>query len=182
MTVLTRYLGAAGAARIADEGARLSLVLLAVDRTGKAAVGGALVAVLLVPHVVAAPLVGVVIDRSARPRWVLAGLVATFAASLFTAAQLLGRAPLGLVVAVLLLGGCCGPAITGGLTSQLPALVGVDRAPRAFGFDSLFYNVAGMAGPALVGLVAAVAGRRPRRALWPCWPVAVRPASRRCRS
>ena len=45
-------------------------------------------------------------------------------------------------VILLLVGGSCGPAITGGLTSQLPGLVGADRAPRAFGLDSLFYNLA----------------------------------------
>jgi hypothetical protein len=61
-------------------------------------------------------------------------------------------------VVVLLVGGCCGPAVTGGLTSQLPDLVGTDRAPRAFAVDSLVYNVAGMSGPAIVGVVAAVAG------------------------
>lgn len=62
------------------------------------------------------------------------------------------------MVFLLLLGGCGGPAITGGLTSQLPGLVGADRTPRAFGLDSLFYNIAGMAGPAVAGIMAATAG------------------------
>jgi hypothetical protein len=47
---------------------------------------------------------------------------------------------------------------TGGLTSRLAALAGPRHEARAFGLDSLFYNVAGMAGPATVGLVAATAG------------------------
>lgn len=85
----------------------------------------------------------------------LASLVLVFSASLLSVALLLGRVPLWLVLALLLLGGCCGPAITGGLTSQLPALVGEGRTPRAFGLDSLFYNVASMTGPALAGIVAA---------------------------
>jgi hypothetical protein len=38
------------------------------------------------------------------------------------------------------------------------ALAGPGHEARAFGLDSLFYNVAGMAGPAAVGLVAATAG------------------------
>lgn len=153
--LLPRYLVAALAARTADEGARVSLVLLALHETGSAALGGALVAALLVPHVVAAPLVGVLLDRSRRPRATLASLVLVFAASLLAVALLLGSAPRWLVVVVLLLGGCCGPAITGGLTSQLPGLVGDQRAPRAFGLDSLFYNLAGMAGPALAGITSA---------------------------
>jgi hypothetical protein len=49
--VLARYLLATAAARMADEGARVSLVLLALHGTGSAAVGGAMIAALLVPHV-----------------------------------------------------------------------------------------------------------------------------------
>jgi MFS family permease len=153
--LLPRYLRAALAARIADEGARVSLVLLALRGTGSAAVGGAMIAALLVPHVVAAPLVGVVVDWARHPGWVLGSAVLMFAGSLFSVALLLGHASLWLVFVLLLLGGCCGPAITGGLTSQLPGLVGEEAAPRAFGFDSLFYNVASMAGPALAGITAA---------------------------
>jgi MFS family permease len=156
--LLPRYLAAAVAARIADEGARVSLVLLALHETNSAALGGAMIAALLVPHVVAAPLVGAVIDRARQPRWVLAAAILIFAASLFSVAQLLGRAPLWVVFALLLLGGCCGPAITGGLTSQIPSLVGAEKAPRAFGIDSLFYNVASMAGPAVAAITAAAAG------------------------
>lgn len=152
---LPHYLLAALAARLADEGARVSLVLLALHETESAAVGGAMIAALLVPHVVAAPLVGVLVDRARRPQWVLAAAVLVFAGSLGSVALFLGRAPLWLSFTLLLVGGCCGPAITGGLTSQLPGLVGPQRAPRAFGLDSLFYNVASMAGPAIAGITAA---------------------------
>lgn len=154
--VLPLYLASATAARLADEGARVSLVLLALAELNSAAVGGLLLAVLLVPHVVAAPVVGVVVDRSRHPRWVLAALVLVFAASLFSVVFVLGRGPLWLVIAILLIGGSCGPAITGALTSTLPGLVGAARTPRAFGLDSMFYNVAGMAGPAVAGVMAAV--------------------------
>jgi MFS family permease len=153
--LMPHYLSAAVLARIADEGARVSLVLLALDRAGSAAIGGTMVAALLVPHVVAAPLVGVLVDRARQPRWVLAAAMLIFAGSLFSAAALIGRAPLWLIYVLLLVGGCCGPALTGGLTSQLPALVGKGRTPRAFGLDSLFYNVASMVGPAVAGVTAA---------------------------
>jgi MFS family permease len=153
--ILGRYLAGALPARIADEGARVSLVLLALQERSSAALGGAMIAALLIPHVVAAPLVGVLVDRARRPGWVLASAVLLFAGSLLSTALLLGHAPLWLVFVLLLLGGCCGPAITGGLTSQLPALVGERATPRAFGFDSMFYNIASMAGPALAGLTAA---------------------------
>ena len=68
--------------RVADEGARVALVLLALQRTGSAAVGGALVAALLVPHVVAAPAVGWLTDRARRPHALIAAAALGFAASL----------------------------------------------------------------------------------------------------
>ncbi len=83
-------------------------------------------------------------------------MVLVFAGSLFSVAHVLGRGPLWLAIVVLLIGGSCGPAITGALTSTLPGLVGAARTPRAFGLDSMFYNVAGMAGPAVAGVTAAV--------------------------
>ena len=156
--MLTRYLVAAALARVADEGARVSLVLLALHQTRSAAVGGAMIAALLVPHVVAGPLVGWVVDGASHPGRVLGAAIFLFAGSLLCVALLLGHTGLWLILAILLLGGCCGPAVTGGLTSRLPSLVGEQRAPRAFGLDSLFYNVASMAGPALAGIVAAAAG------------------------
>ncbi|KUL22411.1 hypothetical protein [Actinoplanes awajinensis] len=63
---LARYLVAAVGARLADEGARVAIVLLALERTGDARLGGLLVAALMVPHVLAAPLVGAAADRVRR--------------------------------------------------------------------------------------------------------------------
>ncbi|GIF05504.1 MFS transporter [Actinoplanes siamensis] len=55
---LARYLVAAVSVRLADEGARVAIVLLALERAHDAALGGLLVAALMVPHVLAGPLVG----------------------------------------------------------------------------------------------------------------------------
>lgn len=153
---LPGYLGAAILVRLADEGARVGLVLLALDRTQNAGVGGALVAALLIPHVVAAPAVGWLTDRARRPRLVLTAAALGFAATLAAAALLVGRVPLPYVLAVMAVGGCCGPALTGALTSRLARLVPAERLPRAYGADSLTYNVSGIAGPALAGTVAVV--------------------------
>ena len=150
----SRYLAAAVLVRLADEGARVALVLLALDRLGSARAGGVLVAALLIPHVVAAPVVGLLTDRIRQPRWVVAAAAAGFAASLAGVAACLGRLPLWVSVVVLLLGGCCGPALTGGLTSQLSVLVGDGSLPRAFGADSLGYNISGIAGPAMAAVIA----------------------------
>jgi len=110
-----RYLVAAVLVRLADEGARVALVLLALQRTQSAAIGALLVASLLIPHVVAAPIVGLLTDRVRQPRWILTTAAAGFAASLAVTSACLGRLPVWVTVVVLLAGGCGGPALTGGL-------------------------------------------------------------------
>jgi len=151
---LAHYAGAAVLVRGADEGARVALVLLALERTRSAALGGLLVAALLVPHVVAAGVVGTAADRARRPLRLVAAASAGFGAALAVAGIAVGRLPGPVVLGVLLLGGCCGPALLGGLSSRLSALVAPASMPRAFGVDAMTYGVAGVLGPAVAGLVA----------------------------
>src|SRR4051794_41960068 len=75
---LVHYAGAAVLVRGADEGARVALVLLALERTRSAALGGLLVAALLVPHVAAAGVVGARAGRARRPPPGVAGAPAGF--------------------------------------------------------------------------------------------------------
>jgi hypothetical protein len=151
---LVHYAVAAVLVRGADEGARVALVLLALERARSAALGGLLVAALLVPHVVAAGVVGAAADRSRRPLRLVAAASAGFAAALIVTSLTVGRLPTVVVIGVLLAGGCCGPALLGALSSRLPTLVTPGGAPRAFGVDAMTYGVAGMLGPAVAGVVA----------------------------
>ncbi|MER7007831.1 hypothetical protein ABT297_32970 [Dactylosporangium sp. NPDC000555] len=64
---LVAYAGAAVMVRTADEGGRVALILLALDRLHRDGATGLLVACLMIPHVVAAPLVGALTDWSRRP-------------------------------------------------------------------------------------------------------------------
>ena len=130
---MIRYTAAAMLLRLADEGARVVLVLLALEQGKGAAVGGLLVAALLVPHVLAAPALGLAVDRSGRPTTLLAATAAVFAAGLGVPALALGRAPTLVSVVGLLAAGCCGPALTGGLSSRLrrSSLRRDSRAPSA---------------------------------------------------
>ena len=153
---LGAYVSGALLVRLADEGARVGLLLLAIERTGSPGLGGLLVAALLIPHVVAAPMVGLLTDRARRPQLVIAGAAAGFGLAFAAAAVTLGSISSILVAALLVAGGCCGPALTGALTSQLAALVPESRLPRAFGIDSLVYNVAGIGGPALAAVLATI--------------------------
>ena len=130
------------------------MVLLALQRTGSATVGGLLVAAFVFPHVVAAPWAGLTIDRAKQAHRMLAAAAFCFATALALTALLIGHVVLGAVFAILVLGGCCGPVITGSVTSQLPALVDQARLPRAFALDALTYNVAGILGPTLGAIIA----------------------------
>src|SRR2546426_918240 len=95
---MVRYGVAAMLLRLADEGARVVLVLLALERGDGAGVGGLLVAALFVPHVLAAPVLGLLVDRVARAEAVLAGACAVFAAGLAAPAVALGRLPVAVCV------------------------------------------------------------------------------------
>ncbi|MFE3287548.1 MFS transporter, partial [Streptomyces sp. NPDC059233] len=157
-----RYLAAALAARFANEGMGMAVVLLALERTGSAAYGAFVLTAWLVPNVLAAPLAGAAAARTRRPRLFHVGALAGFTAAVASLAVLLGRAPEPLVFAVAVLGGTCGPMVTGGLSSLVTGLVlaGPGR-DRAYGWDASTYNAAAVTAPAVVSLVAATASAGP---------------------
>jgi hypothetical protein len=150
---MSRYLATALLARTSDEGAKLAVMLLALA-VASPMVGGYAVACLMAPHVLAAPLMGRWIDRSSHPHRVLALSTLAFAALLAAGCASLGRLPDLAVMGLFLAAGMFGPAITGGLASLVRLLNPEDRLPRAFGLDSLTWNIAGMVGPAVAATVA----------------------------
>jgi MFS family permease len=110
----------------------------------------------MVPHVVAAPVIGALADHARRRRLLYLVAFAGYGAALIASVSLIGRATWP-AVAVLIVGGCFGPLLTGGLTSLLGELA-ADRLERAFGLDAMTYGVAGIAGPALAAVLAGLAG------------------------
>ncbi|MFF1495751.1 MFS transporter [Streptomyces sp. NPDC058304] len=160
-----RYLAAALAARFASEGMSLAVVLLALERTGSAAHGAFVLTAWLAPHILAAPLAGVAASRTRRPRLFHVGALAGFTCAVAALSVLLGRAPAPLVLAVALLGGSCGPMVTGGMSSLVAGLVpaGAGR-DRAYAWDASTYNAAAVTAPAVVGLAAALGSAAPAMA------------------
>jgi MFS family permease len=142
-------------ARLANESARVAVVLLVLDRTHSPALAGALVAALTLPSLITGPLLGAWLDRTAHRR------------SAFVANQLLmplvlvglllaaGHAPSWVVVALGALAGVTSPVLTGGFTGLIGPLVPPEVLRQAYGAESTSYNVAGVAGPALAGVLAA---------------------------
>ncbi|MFF4765934.1 MFS transporter [Streptomyces sp. NPDC001255] len=155
---LARHLLAAALARTGDEMAGPALLLLALGVTGGPARASALFGALLVSAALGGPLLGALLDRARRPGHVLAAALTGYATGLGLLLLGLGRAPYPLLLALALLTGLLGPALSGGWTSQVPALVPPAALPRAAALDGLGFTAATLLGPALAGLCASLAG------------------------
>jgi predicted MFS family arabinose efflux permease len=155
--VLGRYVAAASAARTADEGMAPALALLVAAAGRDPAFAGVLLAAAGLPHVVAGPLTGALLDTVRHRRTALALAPVVFALVLAGTALGLGRVPDALCIALVAAAGCAGPLLTGGLTAELTRLV-PSRQGRALALDGASYNVAAIAGPAAVAGCAVLGG------------------------
>ncbi|MEU0943677.1 MFS transporter [Streptomyces canus] len=152
------YLTSAVIARTADEGARVALVMLAAQRAHSPTLGGALVAALMIPHVAAAPVVGVLADSVRRRRLFHGSAVVLYGAALVALAFLVGTADDVVVLALAVAAGCVAPLLAGGLTGLLADLLSKERLTRAFSADAVSYNLAGICGPAVAATLGTAVG------------------------
>jgi MFS family permease len=145
-------------ARLATEMHSVAVVLFVLAETHSAQVAGLTVAASTLPTVVTGPLVGVWLDRSPHRRAVFLAspLLLVVAMGGFLAAA--DRVPAVVLVAMGFLAGLPSPVRTGGFSGLIPTVVPEPVLPRAYGFEAISYNLAGIAGPALAGVVAGVAG------------------------
>lgn len=170
---LARYVAAASLARLADGGAVVAVVLLATTRGDGGQVAGLLGACLTAPHLLG-PFVARRIDLADDGRKVIAAACLLYAAALAAAVATYGRVPLPLTGVLLALAGLCGPLLTGGISTRLPAIAQAearraqDRAAashgahddrsslrRAQGWDVATYGIGGTVGPSIVAAVSA---------------------------
>ncbi|MFI6587845.1 MFS transporter [Embleya sp. NPDC050493] len=154
------YTVGAAAARTGDEMSGPALLLAGFAVTGSAATGSALLAAVTASAALGGPLLGVLLDRSARPGRLLTGALAGYAAALAVIVLCLGPLPLPVILLIAACAGLAAPALAGGWTAQLPRVVPAARLPRATALDAMTFNLAGLTGPALAGVVAGLAGAR----------------------
>lgn len=157
LLVLSRYLIGATAARSGDESSGPALLLLGLS-SSTAVTGSALLAALTIAAAFGGPVLGAVLDRARSPGRVLATALAGYAVGLALITVAFGRVPFALVLATAALAGLLNPAVAGGWTAQLPALVPPERLPRASTLDAMTFTAASLAGPGLAGLLANLAG------------------------
>ncbi|MER5999812.1 MFS transporter [Nonomuraea angiospora] len=156
--MLYRYMAGAVAARTGDEMSGPALLVAGLAVTGSPLTASWLLAGLTVSAAFGGPLLGVLLDRARRPGRLLACCLLGYATGLLLVLYGLGRVPDAALIGVAVVAGLLGPALTGGWTAQLPRVAGPERLSRANALDSMSYNVAGLAGPAVVGLVASAGG------------------------
>ncbi|MEV0826157.1 MFS transporter [Nonomuraea rubra] len=157
--MLTRYMAGAVLARTGDEMSGPALLVTGLAVTGSPLLASSVLAGLTISAAVGGPLLGVLLDRARRPGKVLGWCLAGYAGGLLmVVGGMAGQVPGAVLVGVAVVTGLLGPALTGGWTAQLPLVAGPRRLGRATAFDSMSYNVAGLAGPALAGVIASAGG------------------------
>ncbi|TDB87730.1 MFS transporter [Actinomadura sp. KC216] len=156
-SALPLHLTSATLLRVSAEGVATALVLTVQARTGDAASAGYLQTAMTLPYVLSGPLLGIVVDRVARPRGVAVALAAGYAVATGLLLGMAGRSPLVLALLVAAVIGCTEPVVVA-LTSLLPRFVPPGRLSRAYGLEASSYNLAGIAGPGLAAGLAALSG------------------------
>ncbi|MFD8810666.1 MFS transporter [Streptomyces sp. NPDC059627] len=164
---LARYVLAAALARTADGGAVVAVVLLVTSSGGSGTLAGVLGACITAPHLLG-PFVARPLDLARDGRKVIAAACLLYAAALAAGVLAYGHAPAVLTALLLATAGTCGPLLTGGISSRLPAIVGprLRTQRRAQGWDVATYGIGGTVGPSLVaalsGWVSPTAAARAR--------------------
>ena len=152
------YLFGALPARLGDEMSGQAILLIGLALTGSAALGSTVLAALTFSAAIGGPLLGAVLDRSTHPGGVLAIALSLYAVGISCIALLFGHAPLWIIAVVALGTGLLMPAISGGWSSRLKSFIVEEQMTRASAIDATTFNIAGLAGPAIAGLVAAAFG------------------------
>jgi MFS family permease len=153
---LRTYYTAATLARIGDEMVAFALVLLVLDRTGRAGLAGLTGAAYAFPVVATGPVLGAWLDRTSHRRAALALNQAVLGTMMLTMLLAVGHTPVWVTPALAAIAGATLPMVSGGFTSMLPSLVPSALLPRANAIEAASYSSATIAGPATAATIAAV--------------------------
>ena len=144
----------AGVAALGRSGtiAMPSAILLAIIAVGDSpSRGSVLIATISAVGALTGPILGAMIDRMAHPRQ---GFLAGLGAMALGAALLafgIGVWPLGVLLVIAVFTGLAQPILIGAWSGQLRRVVPDVPSARAYAVDAGTYNIAEIAGPALVG-------------------------------
>ncbi|MFG1914954.1 MFS transporter [Micromonospora sp. NPDC048898] len=153
-----RWLAAASLARLPLTSLPAALVLTAHDATGSFVNSGLLSGASALTYALCAPWRGRQLDRAVLPAalgWSLLAATAGLAATAIAAAM---HAPLGVLLAFVVLAAAAGSGVSGAYRSLLPGLLPPAQLPQAYAVDGAAVQLAWVGGPALAAVVAAAVG------------------------
>ncbi|SEF01048.1 hypothetical protein SAMN05216489_09575 [Streptomyces sp. 3213] len=133
----------------------VAVVLLVTSSGGSGTLAGVFGACITAPHLLG-PFVVRSLDLARDGRKVIAAACLLYATALTAGVLTYGQAPVALTALLPATAGACGPLLTGGISSRLPAIVGpqLRTQRRAQGWDVVTYGIGGT-----VGRLTAVAVR-----------------------
>ena len=158
---LPDYVTAATAARSITEALGPALLLASLAAGRHDGDGALVIAGFTGLAAVSGPLVGLVLDRSGRPRRVITGGTAVLLLVVGLLVWLVPSAPTLVLVLLACVGGFAHPVLTGGLSAQLPSLVSGPRLDRAYGLDAATYSLGAVIGPPAAAAALALGARGP---------------------
>jgi MFS family permease len=140
-------------ARLPATMAPLAFTLLTTATTGSYRLGGVLMSVYVVAEMAAAVPVGRLLDRVGPSRGLPALLLLTAAGFVVLAVAAAAATPNAVLLALVLLPGIAGGALSGGFRTLLADTVDDALLPRAISVDSMLLEGVLIGGPALVALL-----------------------------
>lgn len=155
---IIHYLFGALPARLGDEMSSQAILLIGLTLTRSVSLGSTVLAALTISAAIGGPLLGTMLDRSLHPGRILTWALGLYAVGIGCTAFLLGRIPIEVSIMIALASGFLMPAISGGWSSRLKSFVAEEQMARASAIDATTFNIAGLAGPATAGLIAAMFG------------------------
>jgi MFS family permease len=135
-----------------------TLLLIGLFATQSAVLGSTVLAALTFSAAIGGPLLGATLDRSSHPGRVLAIVLGLYSAGIGVVAMSIGFTPVAFSIGLALGAGALMPAISGGWSSRLKSFMADEQMTKASALDAATFNIAGLAGPALAGLIAAAFG------------------------
>ena len=149
----------ATASALGDGMSFVALVWLAIELGGTPETVGWLAATYTAPVIVGGLVAGMVLDRfDRRPVLVLDNLVRGLAIASIPIASLLGVLTPAQLYVVAGIYGLLFMTSLAGIPTLIPSLVDESELTTANAMETLSYSIAGLAGPAIAGIVIAVAG------------------------
>lgn len=143
--------------RLATEMNSVTVVLFVLSVTHSARLAGLTVAAATFPTIVTGPLLGAWLDNTRHRRIAFLSSPVVLCTVMVTYLATAHHIPGWVFIILAFVAGLPSPIRTGGFSGLIPTVVPEPVLPRAYGLEAASYNIAGIAGPALAGVIAGTA-------------------------